>query len=68
MSFNTLPGFSEAIAAAAGLENCNSHVEPEYRRGQAELIEALFVRDDDPDPASLEAYKFIRSEITAARG
>lgn len=62
MSFLTLPGFRDAIHAASELEAFEPNTPDEYSRGQAELIAALFIRND-PDPGSGEVYEFIRTAI-----
>ncbi|BBY53996.1 hypothetical protein H7J07_05185 [Mycobacterium koreense] len=66
MSFATLPGFRDAIQAAADFDAFTADAHGEYSRGQAELIQALFVRNDS-DPGSGAARAFIRDEIVRAR-
>ena len=66
MSFTTVLGFRDAVDAAAELDAFDGGTHDEYSRGQAELIQALFTRDDT-DPGSGEAYEYIRGEILRAR-
>lgn len=66
MSFATMTGFHDAVQAAADLDAFADGTHDEYSRGQAELIHALFVRNDS-DPGSGEAIDFIRSEIIRSR-
>lgn len=66
MSFTTLPGFRDAIEAAADFDAATAEAHDEYTRGQVELIHALFVRNDS-DPGSGAARDFIRGEIIRAR-
>lgn len=65
MPFITITGFGDAVRAAADLDAFAAGTHDEYSRGQAELIQALFIRND-PDPGSGEAIDFIRSEIARA--